>query len=93
MGREVMRILSRLMPADKWLHIGLGLVWLFAAMTSYWVLVFVNVGAFLAYHTTVFALLYEANQAIRNEGQPELLDAAATAAPGWLAWLVLEMMK
>jgi hypothetical protein len=86
-------ILTRLMPADKWLHIALGCVWLFAAMTSYWVLVLWGVGPFLAYHTTVFGLLYEANQAIRKEGQPELLDAVATAAPGWLAWLALEAMK
>jgi hypothetical protein len=82
-----------MLPRDKLLHIGLGCVWLFAAMVSYWVLLLWGVGPFLAYHTTVYALLYEANQAIRNEGQPELLDAAATAAPGWLAWLVLEMMK
>jgi hypothetical protein len=81
-----------MIPKDKLLHLGLGVVWLFAAATSYWVLQFFGPGAFLAYHTTVFGLLYEANQAIRGEGQPELLDAVATAAPGWLAWLALEMM-
>ena len=81
------------MPRDKLMHLGLGIVWLFAAATSYWVLLLWGVGPFLAYHTTVYALLYEANQAIRKEGQPELLDAVATAAPGWLAWLVLEAMK
>jgi hypothetical protein len=82
-----------MLPRDKLLHIGLGCVWLFAAMVSYWVLLLWGIGPFLAYHTTTFGLLYEANQAIRKEGQPELLDAVATAAPGWLAWLVLEMMK
>jgi hypothetical protein len=82
-------ILTRLMPADKWLHIGLGCVWLFAAATSYWVLVFVNIGAFVAYHTTVYALLYEVNQGIRGEGQVDLWDAVATAAPGWVAWGIL----
>jgi len=40
------------MPRDKLLHICLGLVWLLAAASSYWVLVLVNAGAFLAYHTT-----------------------------------------
>ena len=79
------------MPRDKILHICLGFVWLLAAASSYWVLVLVNVGAFLAYHTTVFALLYEVNQAIRKEGQPELLDAAATALPGWVAWVIIEL--
>ena len=85
--------LTRVMPADKWLHIALGIVWLFAAMVSYWVLQFFGPGAFLAYHTTTFALLYEVNQAIRGEGQPGLLDAVATALPGFIAWSVLEISK
>jgi hypothetical protein len=55
------------------------------------VLLLWGVGPFLAYHTTVFGLLYEANQAIRKEGQPELLDALATAAPGWVAWGILSL--
>lgn len=84
--------LTRLMSADKWLHIALGIVWLFAAMTSYWVLMFFGVGAFLAYHTTVYAMLYEVNQAVRNEGQPSLLDAVATALPGWVVWGLLEFL-
>jgi hypothetical protein len=86
-------ILTRLMPADKWLHLALGVIWVAAAMVSYWVLMLFNVGAFIAYHSTVYALLYEVNQGVRGEGEPSLLDAVATAAPGWLAWLALEMMK
>ena len=82
-----------MLPRDKLLHIGLGCVWLFAAMVSYWVLVLFGIGPFLAYHTTVYALLYEINQLIRKEGQPDLLDAAATALPGFIAWGVLEMLK
>jgi hypothetical protein len=82
-----------MIPKDKLLHLGLGVVWLFAAATSYWVLLLWGVGPFLAYHTTVFGLLYEVNQAVRGEGEPSPLDAAATAAPGWLAWLALEAMK
>jgi ABC-type phosphate transport system auxiliary subunit len=85
-------IFTRLMAADKWLHIGLGLVWLCAAAVSWFVLQLFGLGAFLAYHTTTFALLYEANQAIRGEGQPDLLDAVATAAPGWVAWAVIELI-
>jgi hypothetical protein len=82
-----------MIPKDKLLHFGLGCVWLFAAMVSYWVLVLFGIGPFLAYHTTVFGILYEINQLIRKEGQPDPWDAIATAAPGWLAWLALEAMK
>jgi hypothetical protein len=82
-----------MIPPDKLLHFGLGCVWLFAAMVSYWVLVLFGIGPFLAYHTTVYALLYEINQLIRKEGQPDLLDAAATALPGFIAWGVLELLE
>jgi hypothetical protein len=80
-----------MIPRDKLLHIGLGLVWLAAAFLSLGVLQLFGVGAFLAYQTTTYALLYEVNQAVRNEGQPELLDAAATALPGWVAWGLLSI--
>jgi hypothetical protein len=90
---RVPTFLTRLMSADKWLHIALGIVWLAAAMTSYWVLMFFNVGAFLAYHTTVYALLYEVNQGIRGDGQVDIWDAVATALPGWAVWGLLELLE
>ena len=80
-----------MIPRDKFLHIGLGVIWLAAALVSFWVLKVFGAGAFLAYQTTTYALLYEVNQAIRDEGQPELLDAAATALPGWVAWGLLSI--
>lgn len=80
-----------MIPRDKLLHIGLGVIWLAAALVSFWVLKVFGVGAFLAYQTTTYALLYEVNQAVRNEGQPEILDAAATALPGWVAWGLLSI--
>jgi hypothetical protein len=89
---NVPEFLTRFMAADKWLHIALGIVWLAAAAVSWFVLQLFGPGAFLAYHTTVYALLYEVNQAVRGEGQPELLDAVGTAAPGWLAWLLIEVL-
>jgi hypothetical protein len=49
------------MPRDKLLHLGLGVVWLFAAATSYWVLLLWGVGPFLAYHTTVFGQIGRAH--------------------------------
>ena len=52
-----------------------------------------NLGAALALVTTAFGVFYEWQQWYRKEGQPDPWDAAATAAPGWLAWFVLEAMK
>ena len=52
-----------------------------------------NLGAALALVTTAFGVFYEWQQWYRKEGHPDPWDAAATAAPGWLAWFVLEAMK
>lgn len=82
-----------MIPRDKLLHIGLGIIWLAAAFASFWVLKVFGIGAFLAYQTTTYALLYEVNQAVRNEGHPEFLDAVATASPGWAAWWILYLME
>jgi hypothetical protein len=79
------------MAKDKLLHIGLGIIWLAASAVSFWVLVLFGTGPFLAYHTTVYALLYEINQLIRKEGQPDPWDAFATALPGFVAWGVLTL--
>jgi hypothetical protein len=78
-----------MIPRDKVLHLCLGSLWFCAAFVSYLVLASAGVGAFLAFQTTVYAILYELSQWVRKEGEPDLLDAAATAAPGWVAWLIL----
>jgi hypothetical protein len=81
------------MPRDKALHLALGCL---AAAVGYLALIvnsMFGLGAMLAYVTTVVGVGYELQQRIRKEGQPEALDALATAAPGWLAWLILENIK
>lgn len=81
------------MSRDKLLHAALGLL---AGAVAYVALIVHSVfglGAMLAYTTTVVGIGYELQQRIRKEGQPDALDALATAAPGWLAWLILENIK
>ncbi|MFM1990229.1 MAG: hypothetical protein RJA99_3186 [Pseudomonadota bacterium] len=80
-----------MIPRDKLLHIGLGCLWLLCVVVSYWVLSRFGAGAFLAFQTTAYGALYEVNQWIRKEGQPDPWDAAATALPGWVAWGLLEL--
>jgi len=78
------------MTRDKILHLALGCI---AAAVGYVALIIhsmLGLGAMLAYITTVTGVGYELQQCIRKEGQPDALDALATAAPGWLAWLILE---
>jgi hypothetical protein len=74
---------------DKQLHLALGCFWLALSAGAYWMLQAAGLGPMLAYSTTVYAVMYEASQWYRGDGQPELLDAIYTAAPGWLAWAVL----
>lgn len=80
------------MPKDKLLHIAMGLgavvVTLLAHLLSTW-----RPGAAVALVTTAFGIFYEWQQWYRKEGVVDPWDAAATAAPGWVAWLALEMMK
>jgi hypothetical protein len=81
------------MPRDKLLHIALGVLAVACALGALFIHAWLGLGACLAYTTTAVGVLYEWQQWYRKEGQPDPLDALATAAPGWLAWLVLEMMK
>lgn len=78
---------------DKLLHIGLGIIWLAASTVSFWVLALFGMGPFFAYNTTVYGMLYEVNQAVRGDGEPDLWDAAATALPGFVAWGILTLIN
>ena len=77
---------------DKLLHIGMGIgavvVTALAVLLAQW-----RLGAALALVTTVFGVFYEWQQWWRNEGTVDPWDALATAAPGWVAWAVLEVGK
>ena len=77
---------------DKVLHLALGAIAVVCALAGLWVLDTWGVGALLAYTSTAVGVLYEAQQKFRGEGQVELLDAAATALPGWVAWAIVALL-
>lgn len=81
-----------MIPRDKLLHIGMGIgavvVTVLAVLLAQW-----KLGAALALMTTTFGVFYEFQQWWRKEGAVDPWDAAATALPGWVAWLVLEIGK
>lgn len=82
-----------MIPRDKLLHIGLGVLALACALLALAIFQRFGLGATLAYTTLAVGGLYEWQQWFRKEGHPDPWDAAATAAPGWVAWAVLELWK
>jgi hypothetical protein len=80
-------------PKDKLLRIALGGVTIACALLVLSIYEHFGLGASLAATTTLVGALYEVNQRVRKEGQPDPWDAAVTAAPGFVAWAVLEMLK
>ena len=79
-------------PRDKLLHIGLGVLAILCAYVALWVNSLFGLGACMAYTTTCVGVLYEVQQHYRGEGEPDLLDALATAAPGFVVWALLEIL-
>ena len=82
-----------MLPKDKLLHIALGVLSIICAVMALSIYADFGVGPTLAYTTTVVGVLYEVQQWYRREGQPDIYDALATAAPGWVAWALLEVLK
>lgn len=80
------------LPRDKLLHIALGILAGVCALVGVLVLQHLGLGALLAYTTTATGVVYEVQQWYRKEGAVELLDAVATAVPGWAAWGVIELL-
>ena len=78
-------------PKDKLLHIGMGV---FAVLITLAVIELArhNLGAALALMTTAFGVFYEAQQWYRRDGTVDVMDAVATAAPGFAAWGLLELL-
>ena len=77
-------------PKDKILHIAMG----GGAVAIALVVIELarhNLGAALALMTTAFGVFYEAQQWWRKEGTVDPWDAVATAAPGFVAWGLLEV--
>ena len=79
-------------PKDKIQHLIMGAGAVAATLIAVWIAQH-SLGGACAFITTLFAVFYEAQQLYRREGQPDVMDAIATAAPGWLAWAVLEVLK
>lgn len=76
---------------DKLLHVAMGVLCAGAMVVALWLFAAFGLGPALAFATTAFGFAYEAQQWYRGEGAVELADALCTAAPGWLAWIVLEV--
>jgi len=81
-----------MIPRDKLLHIGLGILWLINVAVNLLIFSLFGLGPALAYGTTSYAILYEINQWIRKEGQAHPWDAFCTALPGWAAWAILTLL-
>lgn len=79
------------MQRDKLLHIALGICGLVAAACGALILQHFGHGWFFAFSTTALGVGYEINQYVRKEGHVEALDALATASPGWVALILLEL--
>lgn len=79
-----------MIPRDKLLHLAMGAatilgVLLVLAIAKH------DIGFSLAVAATLVGLSYEWHRKFRGEGTFSLLDAAATAAPGFMAWGVLAL--
>ena len=74
---------------DKVLHIVMGV----CACVVMFIAHHVSLGFSLAIASTALGVFYEFQQWYRKEGQPELLDAVATAAPGIVAYVMLDLVK
>jgi uncharacterized membrane protein YjjB (DUF3815 family) len=77
---------------DKRLHLAFGLAAALGAVAVLLIGRHVGAGAALAFASTTVGMAYERVQRIRKSGEPSKLDAAFTAAPGFVAWAVLELL-
>lgn len=80
-----------MLARDKQLHIVMGVGAVVLTLAAIWLAQW-RLGAALALMSTAFGGFYEWQQAFRKEGQPDPWDALATAAPGWVAWMMMEMV-
>lgn len=78
------------LPRDKVLHAAMGAATVLALLALLAIAKH-DIGFSLAMAGTAVGLAYERQQKFRGEGEFSLLDAAATAAPGYLAWGVLAL--
>jgi len=79
------------MTTDKLLHIVMGVGAVVVTLLAVWLAQW-RLGAALALVTTAFGIFYEVQQKYRGEGTVDPWDAIATAAPGFVAWGILELL-
>ena len=79
-------------PRDKILHLIMGVLAVAVTYAAVWIGQH-NLGLALAFVSTMFGAFYEFQQWYRGEGQVEIWDAVATAAPGFVAWGLLELIR
>jgi hypothetical protein len=78
-----------MIPKDKLQHLamGVGSTVVLAAIH------FLPLGWAIAIGGIVFGIFYELQQWYRKEGQPDVWDAIATALPGIVVGVVLELVR
>lgn len=81
-----------MIPRDKLLHLALGVIAIMCAGIALLVYEQFGLGPCLAFTTTMVGGGYEVQQQIRKEGEPDVMDAIATAIPGWIAWAIMELL-
>ena len=77
-----------MIPKDKLMHIGMGL----AACAVLSVVHYVSLGLGLLIGCAALGVFYEVQQWYRKEGQSDAMDALATASPGIVAFIALEVI-
>lgn len=83
-----LRLINFLIAKDKVAHFVIGVLGILALLLILAVHRATGIGPATAVTTTLLGAALEAYQRVRHEGTPSLLDAVATASPGWAFWLV-----
>lgn len=78
---------------DKLFHASAGAVTVIGAFAVIMLYSAFGWGPAFAFASTAVGIGYEVVQKLRNEGHPDPVDAAFTAAPGWLAWALIELTR
>jgi len=77
-----------MIPKDKLQHLAMGV----GATAALAAIHYLPVGWAVAIGGVVFGVFYEYQQWYRKEGQPDVWDAVATALPGVVVGIAIELM-
>jgi hypothetical protein len=78
---------------DKKLHFLFGLATAAFSLISMFIFVRFGAGWSVFFSCASIGIGYEIQQAVRKEGQPEVLDALATALPGFIFLIGWTLLK